>query len=92
MFLLDAEQKKYEKSLSITPLDSRIHIVLYHATDNSVYPINKLRNLAIENVQTSHFWLADMDMWPSCILYSLFSYSGIAGSTYGSSHRSARKR
>ena len=24
-----------------------------------------LRNLAIRNVRTSHFWLTDMDMWPS---------------------------
>ena len=65
MFLTNKDQQAYEKALINTPLDARIHIVLYNASDNSVYPINALRNLAIENVKTTHFWLADMDMWPS---------------------------
>ena len=29
------------------------------------YPINALRNLAIKAVSTSHFYLSDMDVWPS---------------------------
>ena len=32
----------------------------------SVYPINRLRNIAIKDVTTSHFILFDMDVWPSC--------------------------
>ena len=32
----------------------------------TVYPINRLRNLAIADVTTSHFVLFDMDVWPSC--------------------------
>lgn len=32
----------------------------------SVYPINRLRNIAIKDVATSHFILFDMDVWPSC--------------------------
>ena len=31
------------------------------------YPINSLRNLAIERVQTSHVYVADLDAWPSRI-------------------------
>lgn len=31
----------------------------------SVYPINRLRNIAIADVATSHFILFDMDVWPS---------------------------
>ena len=33
---------------------------------SSVYPINRLRNLAIGNVRTTHFVVFDMDMWPAC--------------------------
>lgn len=50
------ENGNYESRLRITPL---------MAQNNKEYPINKLRNLAIRNVCTSHFWLTDMDMWPS---------------------------
>lgn len=29
-----------------------------------IYPINRLRNLAIQNILTTHFLVLDMDMWP----------------------------
>ena len=34
--------------------------------DNSeaIYPINRLRNLAIQSIETTHFLVIDMDMWP----------------------------
>ena len=35
-------------------------------TDPFYFPINTLRNRAIDNVKTTHFWLTDMDVWPSC--------------------------
>lgn len=31
-----------------------------------IYPINRLRNLSIKRVETSHFIMLDMDAWPSC--------------------------
>ncbi|KNB43828.1 glycosyltransferase-like protein [Blastocystis sp. subtype 4] len=34
----------------------------------SIYPINTLRNLAINFIDTSHFLNLDMDLWPSCCL------------------------
>ena len=34
----------------------------------SIYPINTLRNLAINFIDTSHFLNLDMDLWPSCYL------------------------
>ena len=34
-----------------------------------IYPINRLRNLAIQRVFTSHFLILDMDMFPACINY-----------------------
>lgn len=35
-----------------------------------IYPINRLRNLSIKRVETSHFIMLDMDAWPSCPLLS----------------------
>ena len=35
------------------------------------YPVNKLRNMAISHVKTSHYFLIDIDMWPSSELYPL---------------------
>ena len=31
----------------------------------NIYPINRLRNIAISNIQTTHFIVFDMDMWPA---------------------------
>ena len=40
---------------------------LSYLKDNSNhYPINRLRNLAINNTFTSHFFLTDIDVWPAC--------------------------
>ena len=59
-------------------LEERVSIALYLQTDSSLYPINTLRNIAIQNVHTSHFFMSDMDMWPSFslhdVLQSLPSY------------------
>lgn len=32
-----------------------------------IYPINRLRNIAINNVKTTHFIVFDMDMWPASL-------------------------
>ncbi|KAK8818484.1 hypothetical protein WA577_003787 [Blastocystis sp. JDR] len=41
-----------------------------YVKDNSGhYPINRLRNVAINNTLTSHFWLTDIDIWPASDLY-----------------------
>ena len=44
---------------------------VYHIVDGSltcspevIYPINRLRNIAIQNSITTHFVVFDMDMWP----------------------------
>ena len=37
-----------------------------------IYPINRLRNLAIQNILTTHFLVLDMDMWPVGTPYSPF--------------------
>ena len=35
----------------------------------SVYPLNRLRNLALNNILTTHFILFDMDMWPASSVF-----------------------
>lgn len=52
-------------------LPERFQIHYYKRESSKVYPINVLRNLAIRGVKTSHFWLTDMDMWPTRIFRSL---------------------
>ena len=46
------------------------HIIPYLSKVPTEYPYNKLRNLALKEVTTSHFWVMDMDMWPSSNLYT----------------------
>ncbi|KAK8799725.1 hypothetical protein WA158_006273 [Blastocystis sp. Blastoise] len=58
--------KQYMNSIQ---LPSRFHVVYLQRNITNEYPINTLRNMAIKGVLTSHFWLTDMDMWPSPNLY-----------------------
>lgn len=46
-----------------------LHIVLKSKRAN-VFPINKLRNLGITNVRTTHYVVMDMDMWPIRTLFN----------------------
>lgn len=39
--------------------------VLRYVTESSENPFNRLRNIAIRHTTTSHYWVMDMDMWPS---------------------------
>ena len=44
-------------------LPSRLVVTLVTNSGES-YPINRLRNTAIEAAPTSHFMVFDMDVWP----------------------------
>lgn len=33
------------------------------------YPVNRLRNVAVKAVQTSHFLMTDIDIWPDVNAY-----------------------
>ena len=50
-------------------LPDRVRIILYiprrSRDPKGVYPVNKLRNIAIVNTVTTHFLVMDMDMWPA---------------------------
>ena len=45
-------------------LPSRLIVTLVTNSEES-YPINRLRNTAIEAAPTSHFMVFDMDVWPT---------------------------
>ncbi|KAK8809906.1 hypothetical protein WA158_000849 [Blastocystis sp. Blastoise] len=51
-------------------LPSSVHFIEYITKNTTIYPINKLRNIAIKGCKTTHFWLTDIDMWPSTTLYA----------------------
>ena len=67
--LKEDEVKEFTERIKADQFPSRLSLVQYISTQPNIYPINKLRNLAIQNVQTDHFWLTDLDMWPSRIVY-----------------------
>lgn len=57
---------KDEDSQNITQwINSPSITYALYKVNATYYPINKLRNIAIRNVRTSHFFLSDMDFWPS---------------------------
>mmetsp|Transcript_23111 Transcript_23111/g.59385 ORF Transcript_23111/g.59385 Transcript_23111/m.59385 type:complete len:566 (+) Transcript_23111:3-1700(+) len=49
--------------------------VMHAARRDEAYPINKLRNLAISRVATTHFLIVDIDLWPSAELYNVLMYA-----------------
>lgn len=58
------------ETMNVTnPLPDRIQIVRfdYIRDENGelIFPINRLRNIGIQHVRTSHYAVIDMDLWPS---------------------------
>ena len=54
-------------------LPPRVTLLLYLIGPNSPekgqFPVNKLRNLGIRNIVTTHFQILDMDLWPTYNTY-----------------------
>lgn len=70
--------KRLRLALYVTAISDEKDCV-YHFVDDelvcleqTVYPLNRLRNIAIDNTRTSHFILLDMDMWPASNLHNIF--------------------
>ena len=61
----------FEELRATTELRPNMNIAYVIQEDPDFFPINSLRNLAIENAQTTHFWLADMDVWPTSTLVAV---------------------
>ena len=62
------EEKPVLKTLRELSLPDRVRLILYRTRPKHKrylqFPVNKLRNLAIVNIVTTHFLVLDMDMWP----------------------------
>ena len=61
------EEEYLDHYLSQNTLSTKL--VVSRLVSDKGYPYNALRNIAIQRVTTSHFWVMDMDMWPSSNLY-----------------------
>ena len=74
------DQAEVEQFIRESDFPNRLRLALYpgkkecvyrRAASNlkcveaSIYPLNRLRNIAIQNSLTSHFVVFDMDMWPA---------------------------
>ena len=74
----EQEESEVIQSILEMNLPSRIRIVVYVVKksnpDYNRFPVNKLRNLAIVNIVTTHFLVFDMDMWPIRIPRSFLSF------------------
>ena len=70
-FLYGQDKVVFENFLRNEIFNPRVALIPYYAERAKPYPINKLRNIAINSITTSHFWVADMDMWPASMTCSL---------------------
>ena len=54
-------------------LPPRLTLLLYligpNSSEKGQFPVNKLRNLGIRNIATTHFQILDMDLWPTANTY-----------------------
>ena len=71
-----AEFKRLYQMSSLRP-NMKVNYVVQE--DPLLYPVNKLRNMAIAQVETTHFYLSDMDVWPS---RTAFPFPSPVASTY----------
>lgn len=70
--VLDVKQKLVEAHLPPS-----YHVILVVVKKSSPYytnfPVNKLRNIAIRHVVSSHFLVMDMDLWPTGMAEKILS-------------------
>ena len=59
-----------ENQLIMSSLSDRVQIIhkpyIWDDSGELIFPINQLRNIGIQHVQTSHYAVIDMDLWLSC--------------------------
>ena len=69
VFVRKRDVNKTVKRIEKMELPPTVRIILYMPLASrdipGVFPVNKLRNIAIVNIVTTHFLVLDMDMWPS---------------------------
>lgn len=74
LFCYSHEEPTIRRFFAHQSFPSRMAVVMYtEPTPGDApghFPVNKMRNLGIANVHTSHFIVTDMDLWPSRTLPS----------------------
>ena len=67
VYCLKSEEESLIQFIESKHYPSRFHIILYIVEDTewnaSIYPMNAMRNIAIEKVKTTHYLVLDMDEW-----------------------------
>lgn len=69
VYLFRHELPAFRRDLFKEHLPHYQRIIPYISRDSDRYPINELRNIAIQQVKTTHFFSSDIDVWPSCFHY-----------------------
>ena len=64
----EEERNQLQSFLKKANYPSRF-VVVPHLDTTTHYPINKLRNLAVEKVTTSHYLMTDIDLFPAGSCY-----------------------
>lgn len=62
MCVTHEEASIVEEYIHTHDLPSRLILLLYIHPPSNTFPINKLRNLAIRNIETTHFLIQDSDL------------------------------
>ena len=71
IYLKSKEEEEYLNDLQSKDYFHKAVTISHYLSQSPLeYPYNRLRNIAISKVKTSHFLVMDMDMWPSDNLYS----------------------
>lgn len=65
LFAAAEDLKKVTRALDRHNISPSVKLLIMVRKHDSTFPINRLRNLAISLVTTSHFLVLDMDMFPS---------------------------
>ena len=69
VYILPYKVRETKNFIYLMNLPPRVQIILYITQKgidrDNVFPVNKLRNIGIVNIETSHFIVLDMDMWPA---------------------------
>ena len=81
IYATSTEEVHLVRYISTHFIPKRVTILFYlvsrYLKTSTVFPINRLRNLAIRNIRTTHFLILDMDLRLSCSHYSRFSFFSI---------------
>ena len=81
IYATSTEEVHLVRYISTHFIPKRVTILFYlvsrYLKTSTVFPINRLRNLAIRNIRTTHFLILDMDLRLSCSHYSRFSFYSI---------------